>query len=89
MVRKMLRSRSVKKTQVKVPGGRTKTHYKKEKPKKARCGICGSELKGVPKVRPSDLKKLSKTEKRPERPYGGVLCSKCMREIYRKKAREV
>ena len=31
--------------------------------------------------------KQSKTEKRPERPYGGVLCSKCMRDLIVKKAR--
>ncbi|MEM5793136.1 MAG: 50S ribosomal protein L34e [Candidatus Aenigmatarchaeota archaeon] len=87
MVRRMLRSRSFKKTQKKVPGGRTVIHYRRGKTNPARCGNCGRELKGVPRLRASEMRKLAKTERRPERPYGGVLCSECMREVFRKKVR--
>ncbi|MBN4049213.1 50S ribosomal protein L34e [archaeon AH-315-M20] len=81
------RSRSLRRLQVKVPGGRTVTHYKKKKPGKAKCGNCGSTLKGVPRERPLKMSKLPKTKKRPERPYGGNLCSKCMRSLIIEKAR--
>lgn len=64
---------------VRVPGGSTKTHYKDRKPKVAHCAKCRSELKGIPRVKATALRRLPKTKKRPERPYGGVLCSRCMR----------
>jgi len=64
----------------KVPGGRTVVHFKKKKPGKAKCGGCGKILPGVPRERPYKMKNLSKTKKRPERPFGGNLCSQCMRK---------
>jgi large subunit ribosomal protein L34e len=64
----------------KVPGGRTVVHFKKKKPSKAKCGSCGQVLVGVPRERPHKMRKMAKTKKRPERPYGGNLCSKCMRK---------
>ena len=81
------RSRSLRRLQVKVPGGRTVLHYKKRNPRKAKCGKCGDFLKGVPRGRPIKMQKLSKTKKRPERPYGGHLCSNCMRSLIREKTR--
>ena len=48
---------------------------------------CKAILKGVPRERPYKMRTMAKTKKRPERPYGGVLCSKCMREIFKEKAR--
>ena len=79
------KSRSLRRVFVRTPGGRTVLHYRKRKDAAARCGRCGALLKGVPR----DISKLSKTEKRPERPYGGVLCSKCMREVIKESAREI
>ena len=69
--------------------GRYKTviHHRKKKPSKAKCGSCGAVLSGVPRTRPFKLKKTPKTNKRPERPYGGVLCSKCMRKKIKTEAR--
>lgn len=87
MVRRSLRSRSLKRTQKKVPGGRTVTHYKKKKVSQAKCAKCGKPLQGVPRKRPSELKKLPKSQRRPDRPYGGNLCSECMREVFREKVR--
>ena len=74
------RSRSLRRTYKKTPGGRTVLHYEKRKPSNAQCGRCGGILKGVPRERPYKMMKMGKTKKRPERPYGGVLCSRCMRE---------
>jgi len=75
-----LRSRSLRKIFRKVPGGRTKVHFRKKKPKHAKCGNCGSLLKGVPRELPYKMRTMAKTRKRPERPFGGVLCSMCMRQ---------
>ena len=65
---------------VKVPGGRVALHYRPKKPQKAHCGSCGSVLHGIPHHLSFRVKKLSKTERRPERAYGGVFCSKCSRK---------
>ncbi len=75
-----LRSRSLRTMHRKVSGGRTSTHYARKKPKTARCGSCGDVLKGIPRLFPFAVRNLAKTKKRPERPYGGVLCTRCMRQ---------
>ena len=80
MVRGMFKSRTFRRVFVKTPGAETKIHYRKRKPSKAKCGGCGVELKGVPRERPYRMQNMPKTAKRPERPFGGVLCSKCMRK---------
>jgi large subunit ribosomal protein L34e len=61
------------------PGSRTVKQYKKRKPSKATCAICGKILIGVPRERPYKMQRMQKSKKRPERPYGGVLCSACTR----------
>jgi len=81
------KSRTFRRVYVRTPGARTTLHYKKRKPKAAKCGSCGTILKGVPRERPYKMKNMLKTKKRPERPYGGVLCSKCMRRAVIEKAR--
>ena len=83
-----LRSRSLRKIYVKVPGGGTNIHFKKKKPKTAKCGKCGDLLKGIPREFPFRMRRMAKTSKRPERPYGGILCSKCMRLEIIKKIRQ-
>ena len=77
----------MRRLQIRVPGGKTVQHYAKRKPAGARCGSCGSALKGTPRERPLKMRKLALTMKRPERPYGGNLCSKCMRSLIIGKAR--
>ena len=79
MPRPALRSRSLRRVKVRTPGGRVVIHYERRKPSPARCGICGAVLSGVPRERPSKLRKLAHTERRPERPYGGVICPRCLR----------
>lgn len=79
------RSRSMRRVFVKVPGGKTKLHYKKRKPSNPKCAGCGKALQGIPRLTTTKLKNLPKTKKRPSRPYGGVLCSACMRKKVREK----
>lgn len=75
-----LRSRSLRKVFRKVSGGRTNIHFKKKKPQSPKCGNCGAVLKGIPREFPFRMKNMAKTKKRPQRPFGGVLCSRCMRQ---------
>ena len=81
------RSRSYKRTFKRTPGGKTVLRYKKKKPSKHVCGECGKLLHGVPRGRPYEIKKLAKTKKRPNRPYGGYLCSECSRKFFKQEAR--
>jgi len=81
------RSRSKRRVKVRVPGGKTKLVYKKRKPSKAKCSSCKAILKGMARENAAKLKRITKTKKRPERPYGGVLCSSCMRKLMVDRAR--
>ncbi len=87
MVAPRYRSRSKRRVFVKTPGNRVTIHYVKRKPSKAICGKCGALLKGVPRQFPNEMKNMPLSFKRPERPYGGVLCSKCTKELFKAKAR--
>lgn len=78
MPRKMFRSRTFRRVFVKTPT-KTVVHYRKRKPSKAKCANCGVVLAGVARERPRKMQNMPKTKKRPERPFGGVLCSKCAR----------
>ena len=82
------KSRSMRRVFKKTPGGRTVLHYEKRKPEKPQCGICGTPLQSTARGRAADVKKLPKSQRRPERPYGGVLCSGCTRRVIREDARE-
>ncbi|MFH1439911.1 MAG: 50S ribosomal protein L34e [Candidatus Woesearchaeota archaeon] len=83
MVSPKHRSRSMRKVFVRVPSSKVTVQYRKRKPSKAKCGKCGALLKGVPRELPAKMKNMPKTHKRPERPFGGVLCSKCMRTKFK------
>jgi len=61
----------------KTPGGKNVIHYEKRKPKSQKCGECKKELMGIPRLKASKMHNLAKTKKRPERPYGGYLCTAC------------
>lgn len=89
MVRPSDRSRSLRKMFVKTPGGRTVKHLKRKKPSIAKCGKCRAMLAGIPRLRPFKMRNLGKSKKRPERPYGGILCSSCMRKLFVDKARKI
>ncbi|MBI2541096.1 50S ribosomal protein L34e [Candidatus Woesearchaeota archaeon] len=83
-----LRSRSLRRIFRKVPGNRVSLQYREKKPKPAKCGNCGAVLKGIPREMPYRMRGIAKTRKRPERPFGGVLCSRCMRQKMIDKARQ-
>ncbi|MFT4303237.1 MAG: 50S ribosomal protein L34e [Candidatus Woesearchaeota archaeon] len=89
MVAGKYKSKSKRKVFVKAPGNTVKVHYKIRKPGKAVCAEYGTPLAGVARATPAKLKNMPKTAKRPERPYGGVLSSKAMREKMKEKARKI
>ena len=72
------KSRSFRRVYVRTPRG-TKISYRDRKPSKAKCAVCKAVLPGVARGKPYKVRKLAKTQKRPERPYGGYLCSRCAR----------
>ncbi|MBN2567126.1 50S ribosomal protein L34e [Candidatus Woesearchaeota archaeon] len=74
------KSRTLRRVAKKTPGGRNVTHYEERKPAAARCAGCGTTLKGVPRERPFRMQTMPKSRKRPERPYGGVLCHACLKK---------
>ena len=83
------KSRTYRRLRVKTPGARNVLHYGRRKPSPAECAECGAVLKAVPRGLPYQMRTLPKTKKRPERPYGGYLCSGCMRKLFVNKARAV
>ena len=81
------KSRTFRRVFTKTPT-KTVIHYKRRRPNKPVCSICGVVLKGVPNLLPSKMKNMPKTKKRPSRAFGGVLCSKCAREKIKLEARK-
>ncbi len=77
----------MKKSKTKTPGGKILIRKGRERPDIARCANCNSPLHGTKRLIPNRLKKLSASEKRPNRPYGGYFCSSCTRELFRDKVR--
>jgi len=75
--------RSSEKKFVRVPGGKTTIKYFKGKGKKQHCALCKNILHGVfHSINRSKVSKLSKTQRRPSVPFGGVLCSKCRVKVF-------
>ncbi|MHA1734594.1 MAG: 50S ribosomal protein L34e [Promethearchaeota archaeon] len=79
MVRPAHRSHSMARKKRHLPGGGFTIHYVRRKPHGAHCQSCGAKLLGVPRVRPARLNKFPKNQRRPERPYGGNLCPRCLK----------
>lgn len=85
MVRPSLRR--MKKVAKKTPGGRIKMQYRHKVYSKQKCAICKSLLHGTPSGSPASIAKLTKSQRRPTRPFGGQLCSKCSRKVLAMKAK--
>ena len=81
------KSRTFRRVYVKTPGNRTVIHYKRRKPAKAQCAGCGKILAGVPRELNFKMQNMPKTAKRPQRIFGGTLCSRCTRAKIIEKAR--
>jgi len=87
MPRPALRTHSKAKTKTRTPGGKISIHVRPRKTKKARCSICGKPLHGTHVG--IEARKLSLSEKRPNRPYGGQICSTCLSTLIATKVRAI
>ena len=77
MVRKSLRSG--KRKLAKTPSGRFYLKKAAKKPKYHHCATCSRTLPGVNRGTTVEIRRLSKSQRSPSRPYGGQLCSPCLR----------
>lgn len=87
MVSPRERSTSYKVRIRKTPGGHKSMINKQGKPSKAHCALTHDRLHGVPRMKRGQITKLSKTQKRPERKFGGVLSHKILRILVKEKTR--
>ena len=84
----MFKSRSLRRVFRRTPGKRLALQYRPRKPGKAHCAKCGRELLGVPAKKRIALARVPKAKRRPERMFGGVLCSSCTRDYLKQQARK-
>lgn len=84
----MFKSRTLRRVKKVTPGGRVSRRFVQRKPTIIHCGRCGAPLSGVARMRAGQAHGLAKTKKRPQRPFGGVLCSRCLRDMIKAEARE-
>jgi large subunit ribosomal protein L34e len=78
----MRRSRAYGRHFKRAPSGKVVVRLIKKKSVIHRCGRCGRPLAGIGEP------KKPKSCKRPNRPYGGYLCSRCTREELRRRVRQ-
>ena len=79
--------RRTKTVKVKTPTGKTVLRARREKPSYAKCAKCNARLHGMPKLHPIEQKRIPKSKRVPNRPYGGYLCTKCTRETFKEKVK--
>lgn len=84
---KMRGSRKKKRIKVRTPGGRIVIHVRQAKADKPKCAICKNPI-NMARGRNSEIKKLSKSAKRPNRPFSNI-CPSCMREIIKERVRNL
>lgn len=79
MVQGRFKSRTFRRVFRRTPGGKSVLRFVRRKPAKPKCAVTKQILPGVARGFKSMVRKLSKTERRPNRPYGGNLSSSAMR----------
>lgn len=88
MVRGQFRSRTFRRIMRRLPGGSTVLRYVRRKPGVPTCAVTGKPLQGVARGTPAQIKKLSKSQRMPNRPFGGVLSSSAARREIISKSRK-
>jgi len=81
------RSRTFRRVFVRTPGGRTVLQHKRRKNAPAQCAECGANLPGVARGTKTEVNALPRSARRPSRPFGGMLCSRCTRRTIALRAR--
>lgn len=72
---------------LRTPKGKNVKHYVKEKPARASCARCSMKLQGVQRAIPSVLRAMTRSKRRVNRKFGGVLCGTCVKEVEKYKTR--
>lgn len=72
-----MRKRIIKRTS---PGKVRKVIRVKPKPCRVRCAMCFESLHGIKAMTNAKKRNTAKSEKRVNRRFGGLLCSKCSRK---------
>ena len=88
MPKPRFRSGSLKKLHKRVIGG-TAIRFERRKPSASRCALCKLPLKAVAREFTFKLRNISNSLKRPERKYGGYLCSDCTKYKFKLEARQL
>lgn len=73
------RSRTFRRVFVRIPSGSSVLRYRRRKNAKPQCADCDATLPGVARGTKAQVKALPRSARRPERPFGGKLCSACTR----------
>jgi len=72
-----------KRKSTRIPSARTSTVIVKKKTAKHKCAVCKNILHGMPHgKRAYEVKRLSKTQRRPENLLASILCPKCRQIAY-------
>jgi large subunit ribosomal protein L34e len=87
MTEPRFRSRTHRRVTKKLPSGKTVIHHERRKPEIPKCAVCKKELKGIPAALDYVKRTMGISKKRPERAYGGYLCSSCSRKKIKEEAR--
>jgi large subunit ribosomal protein L34e len=77
------KSRTMSRKHVRLPGGKTVMRMKTKNVSPATCQITGAPLQGIDRK----TRTANKSQKRPTRPFGGVLSAPAMRRVLITKAR--
>jgi ribosomal protein L34E len=80
-----MKSRSRKRIYKRIPGGTSVLTYREKRVSKPECPT-GRELPGTVRGNRSQVHKFTYSERRPSRPYGGVLSSPALRMVMRERA---
>jgi large subunit ribosomal protein L34e len=64
---------------VRTPSGRLVWRPVEFKRGEAKCAWCHGELHGTLALPKTEMRGIPKSSRRPERPYGGYLCPKCLK----------
>ncbi|MFW9788976.1 MAG: 50S ribosomal protein L34e [Candidatus Thorarchaeota archaeon] len=88
MPRPGLLTRSRANRMVRTPGGRTVIHRQKFYKTGGTCAVTGAKLQLSRKAKHGSRKGVSRSSKRPNRPYGGVVSSRALRRGIIKASRD-
>ncbi|UCD96587.1 MAG: 50S ribosomal protein L34e [Candidatus Bathyarchaeota archaeon] len=86
MPKPSLRTRSRKRKNQTLPGGKRKTLYRKERVASSKCRICGGSGSRTSRLK---SRKLTCSQKRISRIYGSNVCQSCLRKSLRQATREL